>query len=304
MLQTFYLFLFCILFLSMILFPSLAFEGACNGLVLWFQTVLPTLLPFIVISNILISTNLVHTFSQKFGFLFQRIFRISSLGSYPVLVGFLCGYPMGAKTIADMVKSNLISKNEGQYLLSFCNNTSPMFIISYLVVQNLQDSSLTIPCLIILLGTPILCSFVFRMKYSKMNIISYENVSSSKKILFNFLFLDQAIMNGFETITRVGGYIILFSIIISLLKAFHGFIFIAFLEITNGIPLMLNSNYNHEIRFALCLSLVAFGGLCSVIQTRSMIQSSGLSIRPYIKEKLITAIVTSLIAYIYILFIH
>lgn len=304
MLQTLYLFLFACLFLSMILFPTLTFEGACNGLVLWFQTILPTLLPFVIISNLLISTNLVHMLSQKLGFVFQKIFRVTPLGSYPIVAGFLCGYPMGAKTIADMVKTNLISKNEGQYLLSFCNNTSPMFIISYLVIQNLQDSILITPCLMILLGTPILCSFIFRIQYPKPTTLYFPIECSSPKTVFRFAYLDQAIMNGFETITRVGGYIILFSIIFSLAKNLPYSIFVAFLEITNGIPLLLNTTLSYEIRFAFCLSLVSFGGLCSVIQTRSMIQDSGLSIRPYIKEKLITAMVTSLIAYLYILFIH
>ena len=304
MLQTVYLFLIGVFFISILIFPTLAFEGACKGLLLWFQTVLPTLLPFVILSNLLIKTNIIHNASNKIGFIFQKIFHVTPLGSYPIFTGFLCGYPMGAKTIADLIKSDNISKNEGQYLLSFCNNTSPMFITGYLVYQNLQDPSMAIPCLIILLGTPVICSFIFRKQYP-INTMSYKHsTSQSKKSTFNFLFLDQAIMNGFDTITRVGGYIILFSILFSLLKQLPASIPIAFLEITNGIPFLLHLSLSYEIRFSLCLALVSFGGFCSVIQTRAMIQDSGLSIRPYIKEKLITAMVTSLIAYIYILFIH
>ena len=120
-------------FFSMILFPSLTLEGACNGLLLWFQTVLPTLLPFVIVSNLLISTNSIYFINQRIGWLFQCIFKVSPSGSYPILIGFLCGYPMGAKTIADLVKSQTLSKNEGQYLLSFCNNTSPMFILIFIL---------------------------------------------------------------------------------------------------------------------------------------------------------------------------
>ena len=208
------------------------------------------------------------------------------------------------KTIADLVRSNYISKNEGQYLLSFCNNTSPMFIIGYLAFQNFQETELTLPSLAILIGTPIFCSFIFRHFYIS-STICFENTDSKLSHgLFNFSLLDRAIMNGFETITRVGGYIILFSILFTILEQLPNSLGVAFLEITNGIPLLWNSGLSYYLRYSLCLSLVSFGGVCSIIQTRAMIQDSGLSIRPYIKEKLITAMVTSLIAYIYILFIH
>ena len=291
-------------FFSMILFPSFTLEGACNGLLLWFQTVLPTLLPFVIVSNILINTNGVYFITQRIGWLFQHIFGVSQSGSYPILIGFLCGYPMGAKTIADLVKAHSLSKNEGQYLLSFCNNTSPMFIVGYLVIQNLQDNSLIVPCLLILFAAPIICSFLFRVfyktKYSQITQTTFQKPAIS----FDFLLLDTAIMNGFETLTRIGGYIILFSILVSLMKNLPFSVLIALFEITNGIPYILDTAFSSEIKFALILGLTAFGGFCSIAQTQSMIQDSGLSIRPYIKEKLITAMVTSFIAYIYILFIH
>ena len=299
-----YMLFFGCFFLAMLLFPSLSFEGACKGLVLWFQTVLPTLLPFIIVSNLLVYSKGIHLISQKIGFLFQKVFSVSYTGCYPILVGFLCGYPMGAKTIADMVKTNLISKKEGQYLLSFCNNTSPMFIIGYLTLQNFQETKLALPCLVILIGTPIFCSFIFRHFYITSDICFQSPNSNPERILFNFSLLDRAIMNGFETITRVGGYIILFSILFVILEQLPNSLGVAFLEITNGIPLLWHSELSYHLRFSFCLALVSFGGVCSIIQTRAMIQDSGLSIHPYIKEKLITAIVTSLIAYIYILFIH
>ena len=288
----------------MILFPSIAFEGACKGLILWFQTVLPTLLPFAIISNLLIATNGMHFISQYISKAFHKFFHVSSSGSYAVLIGFLCGYPMGAKTIADLVRSHHISKEEGQYLLSFCNNTSPMFIIGYLVLQNFQDQKLLLPSLIILMATPILCSFFFRLRYSNEKLFLVNSMQKSNTVTFHFELFDQAIMNGFETLTKVGGYIVVFSILLLFTKNLpHSTIF-AFLEITNGIPCILNTDLSFEIQFSFCLTLVSFGGLCSVVQTRAMIQDSGLSIRPYIKEKLITAMVTSLISYLYMILIR
>ena len=127
-----------IFFLAMLIFPKETFRGASYGLLLWFQTVLPSLLPFAILSNVLIETNALHYISTYLHPFLYPIFRITKPACYPLFIGFLCGYPMGAKTISDCIKKGLISKNEGKYLLSFCNNTSPMFIISVLIMQNIN----------------------------------------------------------------------------------------------------------------------------------------------------------------------
>ena len=118
----------------MLCFPMETFRGATNGLLLWFQTLLPTLLPFMILSNLLIRSNCVFYISRAIRPFIQKLFHVSNDACYAVLIGFLCGYPMGAKVIADLHISGRITKEEGQYLLSFCNNTSPMFIISYIII--------------------------------------------------------------------------------------------------------------------------------------------------------------------------
>lgn len=237
-----------LLFFIMLSFPQEVFNGASEGLLLWFQIVLPTLLPFIIISNVLIQTNSISILSRIFGPAFQKFFHISIDGSFVVLAGFLCGYPMGAKVTSDLILTGRITKSEGTYLLSFCNNTSPMFIISYVIWQNLHDQTLLFPSLVILFASPILCSFVFRNIYKKdLSTKRAGKTSISSCIHFNFEIVDTCIMDGFETITKVGGYIILFSVLLSLLQmfpvksAFISNICLPMLEITNGIP-MLSKN--------------------------------------------------------------
>ena len=98
------------LFLIMLVSPRAVFNGASEGLLLWFQIVLPTLFPFLLVSNLLLTTGNIHYISSALGTLFSRIFSVSSNGSFAVLTGFLCGYPMGAKTAADLREAGYISK--------------------------------------------------------------------------------------------------------------------------------------------------------------------------------------------------
>lgn len=291
-------------FVLMLCFPNETFIGASEGLLLWFQIVLPTLLPFIIISNVLVHTNAVSYISDILKPFIQKLFCVSNYGCYVILVGFMCGYPMGAKSVGDLIKSGHISKREGQYLLSFCNNTSPMFIISYIVMRNFKNDSLLMGTLCILFLAPILCSFLFRQFYGIKKERTNMRVNRKKDFSFSFQIFDTCMMDSFETITKVGGYIILFSILFVFCKKLPCTWLVATLEISNGIPYLMSMNAHFTLIFPLVLALTTFGGFCALLQTHSMIQNTGLSITHYIIQKLITALVTSFLAYIYIQFIH
>jgi len=179
-----------------------------------------------------------------------------------------------------------------------------MFIISFIVMQQFKNESLLLGTLVILYLSPVLCSFVFRKFYKCQTRMTSFSVSDNA-FHFNFQIFDTCIMNGFETITKVGGYIMLFSVLFSICKTLpYTEYVLPFLEITNGIHWISNNIQPLYITFPLILTLTSFGGLCAIAQTNSMIQESKLSILPYIIQKLITALVTSLLSIIYIQFIH
>lgn len=115
-------------------------------------------------------------------------------------------------------------------------------------------------------------------------------------------------MNSFEAITKVGGYLILFSILIALLDLLPlpvelHLLLAAPLEVTNGILLLCKGSKNLAITYPALIGLTSFGGWCAVAQTNCMLKDTGLSIFPYIIQKLVAAAATSLLAYIYVQFI-
>ena len=117
------------------------------------------LLPYMVLINILIRTPALHWICHITSPFLCPLLGTSYYGTFAVLTGFLCGYPMGAKTASDLLDAQKISRSEASYLLSFCNNTSPAFILSYVVIQNLKKDSISIPFLLILTLTPLMMSF-------------------------------------------------------------------------------------------------------------------------------------------------
>lgn len=300
-----------ILFFSMLSFPQTVFTGASYGLVLWFRHVLPTLLPYMILINVLICTPALHWICRITSTFLCPLLGTSYYGTFAVLTGFLCGYPMGAKTTSDLLNVNKISRSEASYLLSFCNNTSPAFILSYVVAQNMKERNLCIPFFPILTFTPLMLSFIFRLFYRlpesscsfpQVTPGSFSNPSES----ISNSFLDRCILNAFESVTKVGGYMMMFSVLIQLLASvlpntIFSLLLYSSLEISTGIRLLFSSALYTTEKIILCAFLTSFGGWCCIAQTYSMISGSQLPILPYIAEKLVTALVTSLLisAYIY-----
>lgn len=289
-------------FLLLLCFPAQSINGAAQGLQLWFQSVIPTLFPFAVLSSLLIRTQAMLLLNRCTSPFFTRLFHVSSQGSFAVLAGFCCGYPMGAKTTADLYRKGWISFSEASYLLSFCNNTSPMLIIGYVMLQSLQAKEHLLPSLLILLLSPVLCSFLFR-RYHKPQLKS--EVKKEARIRFSFSDVDHAILSGMETITKVGGYMILFSILLSYsaLLPINGSLvhlgFIPSLEISGGIRYLIAHAPSLSVAYVPTMALTSFGGFCALFQTKAMLEGTDLSIYPYLIEKLITALVTSLFASCY-----
>jgi sporulation integral membrane protein YlbJ len=283
--------------------PAKTFEGALDGLLLWFHTVLPTLYPFMILSSLLIQTDAFTYISSVCSPLFCRLFHISPASSFAILGGFLCGYPMGANITCQLIENDKINKEEGAYLLSFCNNTSPMFIINYVLIQMLRTDQLLIPGMVIAFMSPIICSQLFYyFCYKNRFKITDSHVAISTGCSNNFFnILNQSIIKSSETIIQIGGYMMIFSVLIHLFSSDQNLLFLSSLEISNGIELISSTHYSKSIKWILSLALVSFGGFCSLAQTKSIIQNSSLPIMKYAKEKLITAFVTSLLAIIYLL---
>lgn len=302
--------LITILFIFMLFMPKAVFNGAAEGLLLWYQIVFPTLFPFMLVTSLLMASGGLHLISRIFSGLFRRIFRVSENGTFAVLAGFLCGYPMGAKVTADLMRSGRISFEEGSYLLSFCNNTSPIFILNFIVWKTFGREDLAVPTLSILILSPVLLSFLFRRLYLKGNDCFHSPDTEKKPAArLDFSTLDTCMMNSFESIVKVGGYIILFSVLITLLDELPGShpIILAvspLLEVTNGIMMLDSTIKDFSVCYPAVLALTSFGGLCSVAQTQCMLQDTGLKILPYTAEKLAAAAAASLMAVIYLLIIR
>lgn len=309
--QNFLLILFLLLFvLYLLLAPSHALEGSKRGLLLWFHTILPTLLPFMIVSNIFIQTDSVMKIIRPFSPIFRSVFGLSPYGTYAFLTGLFFGFPMGAKITADLYSMDKITAKEARCLLSVANNPSPVFLLTYVLQEELHLSQKINLLLFIFYGS--VCTtalfFGFSLKIENRNpshVNSFAKKETSHTLSPGEL-IDVSIMNGFETITKLGGYIILSSIVVSAvtfipdtLSCLKLLLYVT-LELSTGIHIIAGLSLAYNLKLLLAMCACTFGGICILLQTYSVIRQTDLGIRSYLAGKCIQACITALFLFIFL----
>lgn len=285
------LFLCCLL-----LFPSPALTGAKNGLLLWFNQVLPSLLPFLILSTLLLSTGVSDSLATRLAPILSPIFRCSPSGCYAIVIGLLAGLPVGAKTIASLTETGRITKKEGQYLLPLCNNPSPLFLLGFISVSVLNRPDLRYPLFFIVTLSSVLAAMLLRPGDKNTSESSPNCTSSSAKpFIFSFLLLDSAIEQAFSILTRVGGYIILFSVLASLMATLPLPPFLlscigSVLEITTGTSALRTIPLPNHLLISLVTGFVTFGGLSTAAQTKSVLAGTGFPFAHYLLTKTVAGL--------------
>lgn len=290
--------------------PTEALSASKEGLNLWLNTLLPTLLPFIILTGILIRTNTAEKIFAPLEHLWNILFGITAPGAYALTLGLLCGYPMGAKITSDMYTHNRISKREAEYLLTFTNHASPVFIRTYLIHLCLKDSIRTGTVYGILLLSSFLTMLLFRFLVWKgvtaTQKTDFENQKTEPSAIGSIgTLLDASIMNGFETITRLGGYILLFSILSAFVRHYWNaremteYLFLGALELTTGLHQLARSGFSPVLRYLCSMPMAAFGGVCILAQTKSLLHKE-LSVLPYISAKCLNAAITAISALVFL----
>lgn len=302
----------CILFM-----PDAALNGASNGLLLWFNQVLPAMLPCMILTAFFLHTGLPEKLTNHSPGLLKCLTGLSPNGLYTAVLGLLCGYPMGAKITADLYRRRLLSKKEAAYLLSFANQLSPSFLIEYVLYGLFSDSGRHMHMLLCIYSGLALTALLYRVTMpvfqpSKETFspgkspeiqgkIPNTKTETSKAFTLGES-LDVSVMNSLEIIARIGGYMILFSVLAEILCQAAVFpkpwdaILVSIIELTTGLFTLHQTFGSSPLGLSLVCALCAFGGLSSVMQTVSVCKDTDLSMRGYLRAKLLQSALTFLLA--------
>lgn len=352
--------IFVVITIYLVIFSKSNLTAAKNGLTLWATCVVPSLFPFFVITNLLSHTKVV-SFTGKLLDKFMRpLFNVPGIGGFVFVMGLISGYPVGAKVVSDFRQEGLVTKDEGERMLAFTNNSGPLFIISSVGISLFGDTTTGL----LLLCTHILACITvgiilgkfskksdeeFRAKIiisqrnnthfienslhnkttNRNNSVSNFSASKSQNVTFKNLgeVLGSSINNSISTILMIGGFVVIFSVIISILNQTHALDFLSkffnpilaflgfdlnfakpllsgILELTNGVNLISGVHIKAiSQNVILCAFLLGFGGFSVLLQVFSIVARTDLSMKKYFIGKFMQGIFASIYTFLALKFI-
>lgn len=271
-------------------------EGAIHGLKICAFNIIPTLFPFFILSD-LCSSAIYFSERSPISILLKKLFNISSEGILPLIMGNMCGLPLGAKIASEKWKDNLITDEEINYLSALCNNPSPAFVISGVGAGLLGDIKAGFLLYFSTIMSTCMIGFIFKSK----NQICYNQ---SENIRQKFDLINSIKSAGYSSIT-VSSYVIFFSSVIGLFKIFlNNDVIIAlmssFFEIGSACNIIADSKNALGIFYLPMLSFaISFSGLSAFLQILSILPPV-VSKKKYLLKKTIQALVSAAITYILI----
>ncbi len=315
-----------------ILFPTDIIDAARQGISLWFNNVFPSLLPFIIGTNILTGLGFVSFMGSLLEPIMYPLFGVPGCGGFALITGMTSGYPMGAKTVTLLREKNQLNKIEAQRLIAFSNNSGPLFILGAVGVGMFKNESIGYFLMICHYFSAIITGILFKyykynkitktFKYKRLLHNAYQNMKLARQKdgrSFGSI-LGDSVKNAMETIVVVGGFIILFCVIVKIFEItdvvyitekifsplltflgiskeiFEGF-FIGIIEITNGLKILSVSSFS-KVQVVIAVGVISFGGFSIHAQTLSFINKTDINTPIYILSKTLHSGISMVIAQI------
>ena len=140
--------LLCTFAACLVLFSKTNLVAAKNGLTLWATAVVPSLFPFFVATELLSYTNVVSSLGRIFSKMMRPVFGVPGEAAFAFLMGLISGYPVGAKITTQFIEQGICTKEEGERMLAFTNNSGPLFIIGTVGITLFGNSTIGILLLV------------------------------------------------------------------------------------------------------------------------------------------------------------
>ncbi len=284
---------------NMVLSPELYIKQTLNGITAWAFNVLPSVLPFMLLTKILSSLGEIEKFSKIFSKPSSKLFKTPAISSYVFFISILSGYPVGAKMTADLYETGKISKSDAFKMTSFCSTSGPMFIIGAVGIGMLKNVTYGYIIMIAHIVGALLNGLLYRSIKIKSNTPALKNKESKNNIDLSGIVLDSAL-----SIISVGTIIAIFFVIITSLSPIFSLfpshitgILEGIIEITKGCY-DISSSLNGIWAVVACTFVISFGGISTILQSITMLNKLDMPIKLFVLQKFTHAVFATIISII------
>ena len=289
--------LLIIIFLFIFVYSNTVKETIVFGINTWLYSLFPSMFPILLISKIMIQYNLIETMTYLFGRIIEKLFRLNRKASFVIITSLFTGFPTGSIYTKELLLNKEISIEEANKLISISSFANPLFVISFIGDNLLNNKALGISIYIIHVLSGLLLGIINKPN-NKSNNISKLNKSSDSFI--NILI--HSINDSFKILINILGILLFFLIIISIINTFlpNNLISLAIkslLELTTGVIYISKTKLNIRLKASLIGAILSFNGICIHFQIKSIIDNTHIKYSKYLYARIIHSILCFIIIY-------
>jgi sporulation integral membrane protein YlbJ len=284
-----------------------AADGIRRGLSLCTETLFPSLFPFLVLSELLVARQAGEVLGKLFSRPVSALFGLSGSGATAILLGMLCGYPVGTSVAVALHRNEELSAEELKRLMLFANNPSFGFLVGAVGVGLLGSKSAGIALWLIVWISAALIGIFLRVAFGKLERTSRALSGAGQKPP-SVSDLTGSVTRGFHSLLQVFAFVIFFTCVAGCLTAILSTLHLpaalsvaiyGFLEITSGISHAART-LTPELAFRFSAFFAGFAGLSVCLQLFSIAEGLKLRIAPYLLAKVMQGGICFLLADLYL----
>lgn len=303
--------LIILVIILLIIDPKNNIDSCLNGIKLWATAVLPSLLPFFFLTSLLLSLGFVQKIGKFFAPITTRIFKTDGISGYIYAMSVISGYPVGAKTTAELYENGIISRGQAHKITTFTSTSGPLFIIGTVGIGMFGSAKLgylILLCHIIGAG---INGLIYRNTFLDdypSHIVAFSKQNS----------LEDNMYNSIKSVLVVGGYIALFYMLISMLNNYNilypfckflslvlrcdisicNSIVNGLIEMTRGCLDLSKLILTDKQTLVIATGLISFGGMSIFVQALTFLSKFKISLRFYFLSKVTQTIISTILALI------
>ncbi len=258
-------------------------EGAQNGIAMCENIIIPSLLPIMILTNLLQKTSAARVFERLFGGFFVRVLRLPKSAVTPVFFGLIGGYPTGAVLTYEQFKAGLITSETASRIMRFNFSGGLAFIISA-VGGSYYKSRAT--------GAVLFCVCLL----SELIIAPFGKRQANTNHIAERSSFSDALCNSTEisskSVILMGAYIILFCALINVFNPPN--VLLPLFEITSGI-------FTSKVKIPLpyCAFFLSFGGLCVHLQVAGILAKMKVKYSEFLLFRVASAVFSYALCEVY-----
>jgi hypothetical protein len=265
--------------------PKFASETIYTSLLFCVKVIIPSLFPFIILSNMLIESG----FAELTGRILNRpvrfLFNINGNCASVILLGCIAGFPVGAKCAVMLYEKGLCGKVEVERMLPYCNNAGAAFVIGTVGMGVFNNYRTGVVIYVVQIITAVICGVIF--SFPRRKIEEYCNTAGTSSVS-----ISESIINAGTSMISICGHICFFSFLLSVIMKFvsntYAVTFISGLfELTSGVRSVDN--------IALAGLFCGWSGFAVHAQISSFVTQHGISMKYCIFGKALQGLLMFLI---------